>query len=70
MNKLTFKSNINCEACVAKVTPILNENPHIKNWEVDTQNPNKILIVEGENIDTNKLAISLEKIGYKIESLT
>ena len=70
MNKLTFKSNINCDACVAKVTPILNENTNIKNWEVDTQNPDKILTVEGENINTSKLALSLEEIGYKIESLT
>lgn len=70
MNKLTFKSNINCDACVAKVTPILNENTNIKNWEVDTQNPDKILTVEGENINTSKLVLSLEEIGYKIESLT
>lgn len=70
MNKLTFKSNINCDACVAKVTPILNENTNIKNWEVDTQNPDKILTVEGDNVDTKELATSLEKIGYKIESLT
>lgn len=64
-----FKTNINCDACVAKVTPVLNGNPTIEKWEVDTKNPNKILSVEGENINEQELIQSLDKIGYRAESL-
>lgn len=65
MKTLKFKTNINCSACVAKVTPVLNENTSVEKWEVDTQNPDKILTVEGENVNQQELVQSLEKIGYK-----
>lgn len=65
METIKFKTNINCAACVAKVTPVLNENTSVEKWEVDTQNPDKILTVEGENISQQELIQSLEKIGYK-----
>ena len=64
-----FKTNINCDACVAKVTPVLNGNPTVEKWEVDTKNPDKILTVEGENINEQELVQSLEKIGYRAEKL-
>lgn len=69
MKTLQFKTNINCDACVAKVTPVLNGNSTIQKWEVDTKNPNKILIVQGENITYSDVVQSLEKIGYKAEKL-
>lgn len=46
METLQFKTNINCGGCVAKVTPGLNETEGICHWNVDTNNPNKILTVE------------------------
>jgi copper chaperone len=65
METIKFKTNINCDACVAKVTPVLNQNTSVEKWTVNTQNPNKILTVEGQNIDQLELIQSLEKIGYK-----
>jgi len=69
MKTLKFKTNINCEACVAKVTPVLNGNTSVEKWEVDTKNPEKILTIEGERINPQELAESLEKIGYKAEEI-
>ncbi|WP_461788378.1 heavy-metal-associated domain-containing protein [Pedobacter sp.] len=69
MDTLKFKTTINCGACVAKVTPILNEQESVKNWSVDTANPQKILTVEGENIDEAELVQSLSRIGYKAEKI-
>ncbi len=69
MKTLQFKTNINCDACIAKVTPVLNENKSIEKWEVDTKNPSKILTVQGENVISSEVVQSLEKIGYKAESL-
>jgi copper chaperone len=69
MNTIKFKTNINCSACVAKVTPTLNDQEHIEKWSVDTENPHKILTVEGMNIDEAEVVKSLQKIGYKAEKI-
>ncbi len=67
VNKMKFKTNINCSSCVAKVTPILNEQA--KTWTVDTEDPEKILTVEGGDIDVEELIHSLKKIGYRVEKI-
>ncbi len=69
MNTLKFKTSINCGNCVAKVTPVLNNQSEIKDWSVDTENPEKILTVSGENIDEADLIKSLQKIGFKAEKI-
>jgi hypothetical protein len=40
----------------------------IKSWEVDTQNPNKILTVTTETLMPNQVIEAVEKAGFKIES--
>lgn len=70
MEKIQFKTNINCDACVAKVTPVLNANTAVTQWEVDTKNPAKILTVEGDGVAVDELVASLNKIGYRAEQLS
>lgn len=65
--KYTFKTNINCSGCVANITPHLNANKDIKHWEVDTQNPYKLLIVETETLSDEKIQEIITKAGYKAE---
>ncbi len=50
METLKLKTNINCSGCVAKVTPSLNQTIGENNWQIDTQNPNKILTITGEEV--------------------
>lgn len=69
MKTLKFKTNINCSACVAKVTPVLDGDPSIEKWEVDITNSDKILTVEGEELNDHSIVNSLQKIGYKAEVL-
>jgi len=69
MKKLQFKTNINCSGCVAKVTPSLNANPAIKEWNVDTANPNKILTVQTDNLVEDDVKAIVQKAGFKAESL-
>ena len=69
MKKYQFKTNINCSACVAKVTPHLNENQEIKEWKVDTVNPNKVLTVETESLEAEDITSLLSKVGYKAEKI-
>ena len=66
MDTLKFKTNIKCAACVAKVTPGLNETAGENHWQVDIINPEKILTVSGE-IDEEKIKEALQKAGYKAE---
>ncbi len=69
MNTYKFKTNINCGGCVASVTPHLNSNRDIKNWNVDTTNPNKLLTVESENLNEGAIKSLVERAGYKAEEM-
>ncbi|WP_293297244.1 heavy-metal-associated domain-containing protein [Pedobacter sp. UBA4863] len=69
MDTLKFKTTINCSSCVAKVTPVLNNQENIEKWSVDTENTDKVLTVTGEHIDEADLVKSLAKIGYKAEKI-
>ncbi|RWU05727.1 heavy-metal-associated domain-containing protein [Pedobacter chitinilyticus] len=69
MNTLKFKTTINCSACVAKVTPVLDAQENIQNWEVDTTNPDKILTINSSELDEADLVKSLQKIGFKAEKI-
>ena len=61
-----FKTTINCSGCVAKVTPFLNEALGEDNWEVDYNNPAKLLTVVDEK-DKVKIIEAVEKAGFKAE---
>ena len=58
-----------CGSCIAKVTPYLEANNEIKHWEVDTQNPNKILTVETDNLSDETVREIVRQAGYKAEKL-
>ncbi len=69
MKKYQFKTNIKCGGCIAAVTPYLNANNEIKNWSVDTENKDKILTVETENLSGEAVAEIVKKAGYQAEPL-
>ena len=69
METIKFKTTINCGTCVAKVKPVLDSQDDVSQWEVDTENPDKILTVHGENIDEADLVKVLQKVGYKAERI-
>ena len=70
MNTYKFKTNINCSGCVAKVTPVLNENKDIKEWNADTATPDKILTVQTENLTAEQVREIVNKAGYKAEKIS
>lgn len=69
MKQYQFKTNINCGGCIAKVTPVLNAAPEIKEWKVDTINPNKILTVATESLKEDEVKAIVAKAGFKAENL-
>ena len=69
MKKLKFKTNINCSGCVKAVTPHLDKEQGIKNWQVDTDDPAKTLTVETEGLDADAVIDMVEKAGFKAEEI-
>jgi copper chaperone len=67
METTKFKTNIKCSACVAKVTPFLNEVAGENKWKVDLVDPARTLTVE--NTDEKKIVEALQKAGYKGEKV-
>jgi copper chaperone CopZ len=66
METLKFKTNIKCSACVAKVTPSLNETVGENKWSVDLTDPARTLTIS-DNQDEIKIVEALRKVGYKAE---
>jgi copper chaperone len=64
--ELQFKTNINCGNCVRTVTGFLNDVKGIEKWEVDTNNPDKILTVEGAEVTAAAVIEAVEEAGFDI----
>lgn len=69
MKTKQYKTNIMCDSCIAKVTPVLNEIFGENSWTVDIKNPKKILTVSLGNADEKDFRTALEKVGYRAEEL-
>jgi len=69
MNTIQVKTNIMCDSCIAKITPVLNEAFGENNWKVDIQNPKKVLTVSTEDENIKTIIKAIEKAGYKAEEL-
>lgn len=63
---LKYKTNLNCGSCVAAVQPHLDGDSSIKRWAVDTNNPNKVLTVEGENLSESDIKRHVSAAGFKV----
>jgi len=68
METIKFKTTIKCSGCVAKVTPYLNEELGDLSWNVETDNPAKVLTVVGR-ADYRGIISAVEKAGYKAEKI-
>ncbi len=70
MTTLKFKTNLQCNNCVAKVTAILDKLVGSGNWSVDVTDPLKILtIIKTENLSPNEIVEALKSFGYQAEKL-
>ncbi len=67
--KYKFKTNIMCGSCIAKITPVLEANKEIISWELNVQDPQKILNIETKSISEEKLISMVKDAGYKAEPL-
>ena len=63
MSELKFKTNINCGSCLAKVSPLLNAEGGIQNWEVDLESEDRILTVNTE-MQGEEVSKTVLKAGF------
>ena len=68
MIKLKFKTNIKCGGCIATVTPFLEKETSIKNWEVDLNDPDRTMVVEGD-VSADQVIKTLKEAGYTAEAV-
>jgi copper chaperone len=66
---MKFKSNINCQNCVAKVKNTLDGLVGENSWKVDTDNPAKILEVSNNDITPSEIVNKLKRIGFIAEEI-
>ncbi len=69
MRTIKFKTNIKCAGCISAVSPYLNNVDEIKNWEVNTDSPDKILTVNAEDISVSTLISKVKQAGYRAEPI-
>ncbi len=70
METMKFKTTIKCSGCIAKAMPFLNEKVGRDNWEVDIENPDKVLTVKkGETITESEVIKAVQEAGFRIEKL-
>ncbi len=70
MKTLKFKTNINCGGCIASVTPTLNSLEGIEKWEVDINDPNKLLEIKTDVLNESDIIKKLANIGFKAEFIS
>lgn len=68
--ELKFKTNLNCGNCVSKVQPAFDSAEGIAEWNVDTDNEDKILTVSSKGISENEILEIVKSKGFKIETLS
>ncbi len=62
-----FKTNIHCVNCIKAVRGFLSEVPSVENWDVDTDNQQKILKVSGDSVDKEEVINAVREAGFDID---
>lgn len=64
-NEFQFKTNLNCGGCVAKVKSDLDDAHGVGEWNVDTENEDKILTISSTGITEDEVVAIIERKGFK-----
>ncbi|NCT93311.1 MAG: heavy metal transport/detoxification protein [Chitinophagaceae bacterium] len=71
MENLQFKTNIKCSGCIAKSTPFLDKAVGNGNWNVDVQNPSKILTITSQHtVKREDVIKAVQEAGYTAEAIS
>ncbi len=67
MNTYRFKTNINCASCIKAVTSFLNEIDEVDSWRVDTDSPDKILVVVLDEGGPEVVVNAVKNAGFFVD---
>jgi len=70
MSEARFKTTIQCNSCLSKVTPKLNEFLEEQSWSVDLESDDRILIVNDDNVSVDVVVSAVKSVGFEIEELS
>lgn len=69
MKTLKFKTNIECPSCEARVKPFLDKKEEIISWQVDTENPDKVLTIETDSLEAKDVIKTIKRTGFVAEEM-
>ena len=70
MSEAKFKTTIQCNGCLSKVTPKLNEILEEQSWSVDLESDDRILTVNDDNVSVDAVVSAVKSVGFEIEELS
>jgi len=70
MSEARFKTTIQCNGCLSKVTPKLNEILEEQSWSVDLESDDRILTVNDDNVSVDEVVSAVKSVGFEIEELS
>ncbi|MCH1544390.1 MAG: heavy-metal-associated domain-containing protein [Bacteroidia bacterium] len=70
MSEAKFKTTIQCNGCLSKVTPKLNEILKEQSWSVDLESDDRILTVNDDNVSDDAVVSAVKSVGFEIEELS
>ncbi len=70
MSEARFKTTIQCNGCLSKVTPKLNEILEEQSWSVDLESDDRILTVNNDNVSVDAVVSAIKSVGFEIEELS
>lgn len=70
MFEAKFKTTIQCNGCLSKVTPKLNEILEEQSWSVDLESDDRILTVNDDNVSLDAVVSAVKSVGFEIEELS
>lgn len=70
MSEARFKTTIQCNGCLSKVTPKLNEILEEQSWSVNLESDDRILTVNDDNVSVDAVVSAVKSVGFEIEELS
>ena len=69
MSEAKFKTTIQCNGCLSKVTPKLNDILSDNSWSVDLESEDRILTVNDDNVSVDAVMSAVKSVGFEIQEL-
>ncbi len=64
MEAITLSTDLHCDSCVNKLSPILNDDPSIQHYDIDLDHPEKLVTIRGDSLNSVELISMFEHAGF------